>query len=240
MWTMSSSSLEALLVTPLMVSHCQSCALSVTVVLYRWCRLRGPSLICICRFFCSCQMVLHVCVPVWNKFYVSVNLIFYIQWSRNTCSCTFYMYIDLCIVESGVFIQSHSWYILYIFYKNNLEIVNSSYSIVVPYISIFRKFSCRTLQCHWQCSTNNSMHGHLWSPDINKFLWMVRIGGSTDRGEHIKEADYYTPQGEFRVDKEGSPTLLNCLMYKMCYYRFGQVYTEAGKVFIFWFMGCFY
>lgn len=67
------------------------------------------------------------------------------------------------------------------------------------------------------------------SDDINKFLWMVRIGGSTDRGEHIKEHDYYTPQGEFRVDKEGSPTLLNSLMYKMCYYRFGSVYTEAGK-----------
>ncbi len=65
--------------------------------------------------------------------------------------------------------------------------------------------------------------------DINKFLWMVRIGGSTDRGSHIKEHDYYTPQGEFRIDKEGSPTLLNCLMYKMCYYRFGSVYTEAGK-----------
>ena len=58
---------------------------------------------------------------------------------------------------------------------------------------------------------------------------MVRIGGSTDRGSHIKEWDYYTPQGEFRVDKEGSSTLLNCLMYKMCYYRFGAVYTEGGK-----------
>jgi len=33
---------------------------------------------------------------------------------------------------------------------------------------------------------------------------MVRIGGSTDRGAHIKEADYYTPAGEFRVDSEGS------------------------------------
>ena len=65
--------------------------------------------------------------------------------------------------------------------------------------------------------------------DINKFLWMVRIGGSTDRGSHIKEHDYYTPTGEFRVDKEGSPILLNCLMYKMCYYRFGSVYTEQGK-----------
>jgi len=66
------------------------------------------------------------------------------------------------------------------------------------------------------------------SDDINKFLWMVRIGGSTDRGEHIKENDYYTPSGEFRVDKDGSPTLLNCLMYKMCYYKFGGVYTEGG------------
>ncbi|CRK96761.1 CLUMA_CG009980, isoform A [Clunio marinus] len=67
------------------------------------------------------------------------------------------------------------------------------------------------------------------SDDINKFLWMVRIGGSTDRGQHIKEQDYYSSNGDFRIDKEGSPTLLNCLMYKLCYYRFGQVYTEAGK-----------
>lgn len=58
---------------------------------------------------------------------------------------------------------------------------------------------------------------------------MVRIGGSTDTGRHIKEHDYYTPTGEFRVDREGSPVLLNCLMYKMCYYRFGQVYTEASE-----------
>jgi len=67
------------------------------------------------------------------------------------------------------------------------------------------------------------------SDDINKFLWMVRIGGSTPEGSHIKEADYYTPQGEFRVDKEGSQTLLNSLMYKLCYYKFGQLYTEGNK-----------
>ena len=67
------------------------------------------------------------------------------------------------------------------------------------------------------------------SDDINKFLWMVRIGGSTPEGEHIKEPDYYTQQGEFRVDREGSPVLLNCLMYKLCYYKFGQVYTETNQ-----------
>lgn len=58
--------------------------------------------------------------------------------------------------------------------------------------------------------------------DINKFLWMVRIA----EGEHpkdIRESDYFTDRGEFRIDSEGSPTLLNCLMYKLSYYRFGDL-----------------
>jgi len=67
------------------------------------------------------------------------------------------------------------------------------------------------------------------SDDINKFLWMVRIGGSTPEGADIKESDYYAPSGEFRIDNEGSNKMLNSLMYKMCYYRFGQVYTEGGR-----------
>lgn len=58
--------------------------------------------------------------------------------------------------------------------------------------------------------------------DINKFLWMVRIA----EGEHpndIRESDYFTDRGEFRVDAGGSPTLLNCLMYKLSYFRFGEL-----------------
>lgn len=61
--------------------------------------------------------------------------------------------------------------------------------------------------------------------DINKFLWMVRIA----EGEHpkdIKESDYFTEQGEFRVDAGGAPTLLNCLMYKLSYYRFGEIQLD--------------
>ncbi|XP_037068163.1 dolichyl-diphosphooligosaccharide--protein glycosyltransferase subunit STT3B-like [Pollicipes pollicipes] len=61
--------------------------------------------------------------------------------------------------------------------------------------------------------------------DINKFLWMVRIA----EGEHphdIKESDYFTERGEFRVDAGGSKTLLNCLMYKLSYYRFGEMKTD--------------
>ncbi|TKR71663.1 hypothetical protein L596_019225 [Steinernema carpocapsae] len=67
------------------------------------------------------------------------------------------------------------------------------------------------------------------SDDINKFLWMVRIGGSTPEGSHIHENDYYTKNGEFRVDREGSPTMLNSLMYKLSYYNFGGLYTEGGR-----------
>lgn len=38
-----------------------------------------------------------------------------------------------------------------------------------------------------------------------------------------QESDYFTEHGEFRVDAEGSPTLLNSLMYKLSYYRFGEL-----------------
>jgi len=58
--------------------------------------------------------------------------------------------------------------------------------------------------------------------DINKFLWMVRIA----EGEHpkdIHEGDYLTPDGSYRVDSAASQTMLNCLMYKLSYYRFGEL-----------------
>uniref|UniRef100_A0A804NDD2 dolichyl-diphosphooligosaccharide--protein glycotransferase n=1 Tax=Zea mays TaxID=4577 RepID=A0A804NDD2_MAIZE len=55
------------------------------------------------------------------------------------------------------------------------------------------------------------------SDDINKFLWMVRIGGGVF--PQIKEADYLK-DGNYRVDAHSTPTMLNSLMYKLCYYRF--------------------
>jgi len=67
------------------------------------------------------------------------------------------------------------------------------------------------------------------SDDINKFLWMIRIGGSTPEGAHIKEKDYYTNTGEYKVDKDAAKAMRESLMYKMCYYRFGEVMTEQGK-----------
>lgn len=44
----------------------------------------------------------------------------------------------------------------------------------------------------------------------------------------FQEMDYYSKAGEYRIDSSASPAMLNSLMYKMSYYRFGEVYTEQG------------
>jgi dolichyl-diphosphooligosaccharide--protein glycosyltransferase len=56
--------------------------------------------------------------------------------------------------------------------------------------------------------------------DINKFLWMVRIAGGVY--PHIKEEDYYG-NGQYRVDKSASETMLNSLMYRLSFYRFDEI-----------------
>lgn len=65
------------------------------------------------------------------------------------------------------------------------------------------------------------------SDDINKFLWMVRIGGGVY--PEIVEKDYFDEQGQFRVDSKASKAMLESMMYKLCYYRFGQIVTEQGR-----------
>jgi len=47
--------------------------------------------------------------------------------------------------------------------------------------------------------------------DINKFLWMVRIAEGIWPDE-VKERDYFTPRGEYRVDDEATDTMKNSLM----------------------------
>jgi dolichyl-diphosphooligosaccharide--protein glycosyltransferase len=61
------------------------------------------------------------------------------------------------------------------------------------------------------------------SDDINKFLWMVRIGGNVY--PVIKEENYLN-NGQYRIDAGGSPTMLDSLMYKCSYYRFGEMKTD--------------
>ncbi|KAF2099571.1 putative oligosaccharyl transferase subunit [Rhizodiscina lignyota] len=63
--------------------------------------------------------------------------------------------------------------------------------------------------------------------DINKFLWMVRIAEGI-WPEEVKERDFFTARGEYRVDDEATPTMRNSLMYKMSYYNFNTLFP-AGQ-----------
>ncbi|KAK5131665.1 oligosaccharyl transferase stt3 subunit [Cryomyces antarcticus] len=63
--------------------------------------------------------------------------------------------------------------------------------------------------------------------DINKFLWMVRIAAGIWPDE-VKERDFFTPRGEYRVDDEATPTMRNSLMYKMSYYNYNALFP-AGQ-----------
>ncbi|EEH17515.2 hypothetical protein PABG_00078 [Paracoccidioides brasiliensis Pb03] len=65
--------------------------------------------------------------------------------------------------------------------------------------------------------------------DLNKFLWMVRIAEGIWPDE-VKERDFFTAQGEYRVDGEATPTMQNSLMYKMSYYNFSTLFPGGQAV----------
>ncbi|KAI1767647.1 glycosyltransferase family 66 protein [Hypoxylon sp. FL1150] len=62
--------------------------------------------------------------------------------------------------------------------------------------------------------------------DINKFLWMVRIAEGIWPDE-VKERDFFTPRGEYRVDDQASETMKNSLMYKMSYYNYASLFPPG-------------
>ncbi|KAJ4574097.1 oligosaccharyl transferase stt3 subunit, variant 2 [Exophiala dermatitidis] len=63
--------------------------------------------------------------------------------------------------------------------------------------------------------------------DINKFLWMVRIAEGI-WPEEVRERDFFTARGEYRVDDQATPAMKNSLMYKMSYYNYNQLFP-AGQ-----------
>ncbi|KAE8150980.1 Oligosaccharyl transferase STT3 subunit-domain-containing protein [Aspergillus avenaceus] len=65
--------------------------------------------------------------------------------------------------------------------------------------------------------------------DINKFLWMVRIAEGIWPDE-VKERDYFTARGEYRVDDEATPAMRNSLMYKMSYHNFNSLFQMGQAV----------
>lgn len=62
--------------------------------------------------------------------------------------------------------------------------------------------------------------------DINKFLWMVRIAEGI-WPEEVKERDFFTQRGEYRVDEGATDTMKNSLMYKMSYYNYNSLFPPG-------------
>ncbi|KAJ3074251.1 oligosaccharyl transferase stt3 subunit [Podochytrium sp. JEL0797] len=64
--------------------------------------------------------------------------------------------------------------------------------------------------------------------DINKFLWMVRIGEGVYPND-VSERSFFTDKGEYRVDEQATPAMKNSVMYKTSYYRFAELYGPQGN-----------
>ncbi|KAF7942664.1 uncharacterized protein EAE97_006118 [Botrytis byssoidea] len=62
--------------------------------------------------------------------------------------------------------------------------------------------------------------------DINKFLWMVRIAEGIWPDE-VKERDFFTERGEYRVDDGATQTMKDSLMYKMSYYNYNSLFPPG-------------
>ncbi|KAL2122480.1 hypothetical protein VTJ04DRAFT_2935 [Mycothermus thermophilus] len=65
--------------------------------------------------------------------------------------------------------------------------------------------------------------------DINKFLWMVRIAEGIWPDE-VKERNFFTARGEYRVDGEATETMKNSLMYKMSYYNYQNLFPPGQAI----------
>jgi len=62
--------------------------------------------------------------------------------------------------------------------------------------------------------------------DINKFLWMVRIAEGI-WPEEVKERDFFTARGEYKVDHDATETMKNSLMYKLSYYNYASMFPPG-------------
>src|SRR5690606_21913389 len=46
--------------------------------------------------------------------------------------------------------------------------------------------------------------------------------------DEVKERDFFTPRGEYKVDEQATETMKNSLMYKMSYYNYHKLFP-AGQ-----------
>ncbi|KAJ9468157.1 Dolichyl-diphosphooligosaccharide--protein glycosyltransferase subunit STT3 [Diplonema papillatum] len=64
------------------------------------------------------------------------------------------------------------------------------------------------------------------SDDIGKLPWMIKIASSVY--PEVQETDYLNGNGQYRQDASAPTRLVDSMMYKMCYFRFDEMATQAA------------
>jgi dolichyl-diphosphooligosaccharide--protein glycosyltransferase len=122
-----------------------------------------------------------------------------------------YGYQTTAMANRTVIVDNNTW--------NNTHIATVGRAMASPELKGWRIF--RSLDVDYVFVVFGGLIGYP-SDDINKFLWMVRIGGGVF--PEIKEPDYLDKQGQYRVDKGAAPALIKSVMYKLSYYELSFYY----------------
>ena len=125
-----------------------------------------------------------------------------------------YGYQTTAMANRTVIVDNNTW--------NNTHIATVGRAMALPEKQAWQVF--RSLDVDYVFVVFGGFVGYP-SDDINKFLWMVRIGGG-EFGD-IKESDFVSREKGYVVDKDATPAMLASTMYKLSYYRFAQA-TARG------------
>lgn len=125
-----------------------------------------------------------------------------------------YGYQTTAMANRTVIVDNNTW--------NNTHIATVGRAMASPERKAWQIF--RSLDVEYVFVVFGGFIGYP-SDDINKFLWMVRIGGGVF--PEIKEPHYLGADGNYRVDDQAGKALLDSLMYKLSYYRF----ADCGPMF---------
>jgi dolichyl-diphosphooligosaccharide--protein glycosyltransferase len=124
-----------------------------------------------------------------------------------------YGYQTTAMANRTVIVDNNTW--------NNTHIATVGRAMALPEKQAWQVF--KSLDVDYVFVVFGGFVGYP-SDDINKFLWMVRIGGGVY--PDIKEADFVSDKG-YKVDKDATPAMLASTMYRLSYYRFAEA-TARG------------
>ncbi|GMH40934.1 hypothetical protein BSKO_08838 [Bryopsis sp. KO-2023] len=120
-----------------------------------------------------------------------------------------YGYQTTAMADRTVIVDNNTW--------NNTHIATVGRAMASPEKKAWKIF--RSLDVDYVFVVFGGWVGYP-SDDINKFLWMVRIGGGVF--PEIKEKDYLSSAGQYKIDATAGQAMLDSLMYKLSYYNFAE------------------